>query len=137
MSRIRKCLSRLVVNSNEFTEIPAYYYGVRTYDGVYANNPNIGIFDLREGQIFELGQEVGFSGCAHATHLGIDAVELSFDRGATWITCPVEGEDITQWVVWNYKWTPEAAGSYVIMARSVASDGRVSAEPVEVLFNVQ
>ena len=132
-----KQLTSITVNSNADFEVPKYYLGVRNDDGVFANNPNCGIFHLREGQIFELGQEIEFSGYAHAMCLNITAVELSIDRGATWITLPVEDADPTQWVNWYYKWTPEAAGSYVIMARSVATDGRVSDEPVEILFNVQ
>lgn len=131
-----KQIKSITVNSHEF-ELPKYYLGVRNDDGIFANNPNAGIFHLREGQIFELGKEIEFSGYAHAMALNVTAVELSFDRGATWITLPVENADPTQWVNWYYKWTPDVAGAYVIMARSVASDGRVSDEPVEILFNVQ
>ena len=132
----QKQVSHITVTDREF-EVPAYYLGVRTDDGVYANNPNCGIFNLREGQIFNLGEEIELTGYAHAMCLNVTAVELSFDRGAAWITMPVEDADPTQWVNWSYKWTPAEAGFYVVMARSAADDGRVSDEPVEVLFNVQ
>lgn len=131
-----KWATSLTVESDELPMIPDYY-GKLTDEGVFMNSPNCGIFDLREGQIFQLGEEITFEGYAHAMASNISAVELSFDKGKTWTTLEVENADPTRWVHWTYTWLPESTGSYVISARSINIDGTVSPHSVDVMFNVQ
>ena len=41
------------------------------------------------------------------------------------------------WVIWNFTYTPEADSAYVLSIRSVTTEGRVTEEPIEVLFNAK
>jgi len=131
-----KTISGLTVTADEFV-LPPTYRGMWKGGDEYANTPNVGMFDLREGQIFNYGEEIEFTGYAHAMTDNIVGVEISFDQGASWISCPVENADPTRWVNWSFKWMPENTGAYVIMVRSLSEDGRATPEPVETLFNVQ
>lgn len=108
------------------------------YDnGNFMNRPNAGIWDLYEGQIFPAGEPITFSGYAHCNKADITTIEVSFDLGKTWNAYPVEGDDLTKWVCWEFTWMPPATGAYTIDVRASSSDGYVSAYPVSKLFNVQ
>ncbi|MEG0374300.1 MAG: oxidoreductase, partial [Raoultibacter sp.] len=90
-----------------------------------------------EGQIIETGKPYTFSGYAASWDENIAAVEFSMDGGVTWTTCPTPGVKKDQWVIWNFTYTPEVDSGYVLDIRSVTEGGRVTEEPIEVLFNAK
>lgn len=121
-------------------EEPTTYTAGNRYryeDRPYINVPNIGIAQLAEGQIIPVGEPHVFEGYAFGLDSDIAAIEISFDKGATWISYDIEGDDKTRWVWWNYEWTPPAEGAYTISVRATSSAGSTSAFPVEIMFNAQ
>ena len=118
--------------------VPAYYIGfTNPKTGEFFNKPNVAIFHYTEGQIFPLGEEIVFEGFVDAYNIPMQAVEISMDKGATWTRYELDNPTPEKWVNWTFRWTPEAAGSYVIKARGIAQDGSVSVTPATLLFNVK
>lgn len=67
-------------------------------------------------------------GLAFAGEAGITKVELSDDDGATWTKAEITyagGPGV--WTLWRLRWVPPAAGTYTIVVRATAADGRVQA----------
>ena len=127
-------------------EIPANWQDVPKYHLTedrdrkttgYYTQANVAIANLSEGQIIEAYQPYTFEGYAYACDAEITAVEFSLDRGATWTSYPVEGTDFNQWVWWNFTFTPEKEGAFVLMVRSVDSFGNVTETPREILVNAK
>ena len=100
------------------------------------NKPNAGIFYLHEGEILEAGVEHEFEGYADAFDTQITAVEFSLDNGKTWTRYETPDSDLTRWVYWHFKFTPEE-GSYVLSVRAVTADGEVGYVADSVMFNAQ
>ena len=64
-------------------------------------------------------------GFADAYSDPIVAVEISMDRGATWTSFDVSDTNRKNWVYWNFTYTPQAAGAYVLSLRGVTEDGKI------------
>lgn len=92
---------------------------------------------LAEGQILSVGEPFVFEGYANSVGNAITKVELSFDKGQTWVSNDIENADLTRWVWWNYEWTPTETGSYTIAVRATDSAGTVETNSYEIMFNVQ
>lgn len=107
------------------------YVGFADQNGVYYTKPNIGLFDLREGQIFMTGETAQLHGYADGIDKRIVAIEFSTDRGATWKRFETPNTNTDQWITWTYDFTPEADGAYCFMLRAVADDGTMTADPLE------
>ena len=101
------------------------------------NKPNVALFDFQEGQVIETGKPYTFSGYATAWDEQIAGVEFSMDGGVTWTRFDTPNVTRDNWVIWNFTYTPEADSAYVLSIRSVTTEGRVTEEPVEVLFNAK
>lgn len=101
----------------------------------YQNKPNVALFDFVEGQVVETGQPYEFWGYATAYDQPIVALEFSMDGGATWTRFDTAGAVADNWVIWHFTYTPEFDSAYVLSVRSVSADGRVTEEPIEVMFN--
>jgi DMSO/TMAO reductase YedYZ molybdopterin-dependent catalytic subunit len=101
----------------------------------YVNKPNIGLFEFSEGQVIKTGSPYTFTGYADAWDETITAIEFSMDGGVTWTSYQTPGVNKQNWVIWNFSYTPEADSAYVLMIRAVTDTGRVTDEPIEVLFN--
>lgn len=101
----------------------------------YVNKPNVGIFNFAEGTVVKTGDPVTISGYADAWDKNIVAMEFSMDGGVTWTRYDTPGANIDNWVNWHFTWTPADTSAYVFSVRSVAEDGTVTPEPLEVLFN--
>lgn len=108
-----------------------------TDENGYQNKPNVGLFDFEEGQIVETGAPFEFTGYATAWDENIIAMEFSMDGGATWTRFDTPDATKDQWVIWHFSYTPETDSAYVLSIRSVTEDGRVTEEPIEVLFNAK
>ena len=73
------------------------------------------------------GQRALIAGMAFAGPSGIRRVEVSTDRGQSWLEAtrvpgPVPFEK-TSWTGWYTWWTPAQAGRYLIQARATDGDG--------------
>lgn len=74
----------------------------------------------------EVGKPVEFTGYADDYGNHIVAVEFSLDDGESWTSYDVSGSSADLWVHWTFAYTPEVPGTYRLLVRSVADDGRVS-----------
>jgi DMSO/TMAO reductase YedYZ molybdopterin-dependent catalytic subunit len=74
-----------------------------------------------------VGQTVHLNGIAFGGTRGIQLVELSTDNGASWHPARFQAPQSSQtWVLWNWDWTPPAAGAYTLVVR--ATDGAGGAQ---------
>ena len=119
-------------------EAPVFVQGAfSAKTGEKVGQPNAGICYLREGQIIPVGEAFTFQGYAASIGHAIDAIEISFDHGATWKTFETPDNDLTRWTWWNFTWTPETEGCYCIMVRSIDDTGTATYNPSEIMVNVQ
>lgn len=95
------------------------------------NNPNVGIYKLKEGQVVKTGEPLTIEGYADAWDKEVVGLEVSMDRGATWTRYDISGTNIEQLVTWAFDFTPEEDGAYYIGVRSVRADGTVTSHPIE------
>ena len=68
-------------------------------------------------------------GIAFAGEAGIERVDLSDDDGETWKEAGISyrgGPGV--WTLWQLFWVPPAAGSYSLLVRATAADGRVQGD---------
>lgn len=103
----------------------------------FVNKPSTAIFNFQNGQIVKTGEPCEFTGYATAYDETIVALEFSMDGGITWTRYETPGTTNTNWVIWHFSYTPEADSGYVLSVRAVTDTGRVSARPVEMLFNAK
>ena len=129
-----KEVNRLTVRMDPVEIWPA---GLPTEEGISYYKPNIGLCHFADGQIIEADKPYTFEGYASAWDDTITALEFSFDQGETWTRYETTGADKTRWVYWHLTWQPPQAGSYVLMARSYASDGSVTYKPIRYLVNAK
>jgi DMSO/TMAO reductase YedYZ molybdopterin-dependent catalytic subunit len=80
------------------------------------------IVDGKFDQQIRMGSPVDLRGIAFGGDRGIRKVELSFDKEENWQEAKIvdPGTKIS-WSTWTYRWTPLAAGQYMIAVR--ATDG--------------
>lgn len=80
-----------------------------------------------DGLNFDLGQPIELTGYAYAYAVSVaplEAIEFSTDLGATWQRVDVpEDFDPLQWVLFDFSWTPQEAGTYVLKVRGVNANG--------------
>ncbi len=79
----------------------------------------------RPGRVpFASSVEIG--GLAFAGNRGIQRIEVSTDKGATWndaqLAAPLSQD---AWVMWTYVWHPVARGHYTLVARATDGTGQV------------
>lgn len=120
-------LSDIIVETEEINE----NLGVCDANGVKIVRPNVGLFNLREGQIVKTGETFQFHGYADDKEKAITAIEVSMDRGQTWKRFDTPDTDIVRWVTWTLDFTPEVDGAYCLYLRSINEDGTVTPEPQE------
>lgn len=105
-----------------------------------SGKPNLGFMNTLEGQIIQVGQPYTFEGWANGFDVNVVALEFSMDGGETWARCDTPDPDINRWVHWQYTWTPSAENgdtAYVLQARAIAEDGRVTPTPISVMVNAK
>ena len=59
------------------------------------------------------------------------------DGGVTWTRFDTPNVNRDNWVIWNFTYTPDTDSAYVLSIRSVTTEGAVTQEPIEVMFNAQ
>ena len=73
-------------------------------------------------------------GAAWAGEKSISSVKVSIDGGTTWRDSVLSSQHARYaWRLWEYNWTPRAAGNYQLMCR--AADGDGNRQPLEPLWN--
>jgi DMSO/TMAO reductase YedYZ molybdopterin-dependent catalytic subunit len=83
---------------------------------------NVATFEFRED--FAAGQPVTIKGRAFSPGNGISTVEVSTDEGATWSPADIfYPGTIWTWSQWQFEWTPETPGEYVVISRAVDGNG--------------
>ncbi|MBS5451042.1 MAG: molybdopterin-dependent oxidoreductase [Coriobacteriia bacterium] len=116
------------------------YLGWTTEDGEgYYNKPNVGLWGTPEGLCVQAGEPYTFKGYASAWDQPITALEFSMDGGETWSSWDTVDASVSQWVSWQYTWTPPEGvdTAYVLQVRARTADGAVTPEPVEVMVNAK
>jgi DMSO/TMAO reductase YedYZ molybdopterin-dependent catalytic subunit len=89
-----------------------------------------------------LGSSIDLRGFAWAGEADITRVEISTDSGRTWTAASLDPERAKYaWRRFRRTWTPERAGSFVVMSRATDSQGRTqplvpSWNPAGYLYNV-
>ena len=107
---------------------------VASVDPMYRNK--IEIKNTSDGCVFEAGDEITFEGVADDLGSPIEAIEFSFDGGATWTSCATEGATADKWVNWQFSTSFEDAGDYRMTVRAKTADGMVSPLAATLLFQV-
>lgn len=107
--------------------------------GFQLNAVNCGIFNYRDGQVFQMGDDIVFEGYANSVMEGMYAtkVEYSFDLGETWIELDTTESDPNQYIYWYLDFEPQTIGSYVLTIRASNSVGMVQDVVVQSLFHVE
>lgn len=89
--------------------------------------------ESRESRIVEvantphhLGQPIEFSGYVDDFENNIAAIQFSLDDGVTWTTYEVVNATAERGVNWQFSYTPERAGCYLLKARAVDGTGATS-----------
>lgn len=99
----------------------------------FTNRPNVAIKAAYRATAHE---PMTLEGWAYDFDRAITAVELSFDEGETWKTCPTTGATAERWVWWSFAFTPRETGLHKVIARSVNEDGKRSPLPAAHTFEV-
>lgn len=133
----RKQMTHIIFAEEDVNAVSPMPTGRINAAGEVTNNPNLGIANLMDGQIFEVGQPIAIEGYADAFDATVASIDLSFDNGATWTSFDVSDNNREKWVYWYFTFTPEKAGSYVVTARCTTTDGKVCYRNIQKLINVQ
>ena len=80
---------------------------------------------------FSSGKSTLIQGRAFGGDKGVQGVEISLDNGATWQPAQIDypGTKLT-WAFWSYRWTPAAAGDYVLICRATDGEGTLQSTDV-------
>ena len=101
------------------------------------HHPNVGICNFTEGMIIPVGEPHTFEGYAHAYEYGITSIEFSLDNGETWTSFDTTDSTKGKWLYWNFTYTPEVEGGYVLSVRAFAEDGKTWDYPNQKIFNAK
>ena len=72
------------------------------------------------------GPEHAYRGIAFGGPHSISKVELSFDRGKSWLPAELEPPlSKKSWVIWNFHWRPPKPGKYQISVRATDTKGQL------------
>lgn len=91
------------------------------FSPVFSNRPGVGYFFRDE---FRVGETVTIKGRAFAADIGIQSVEFSVDNQANWAPAEIyyPGTELS-WSLWQFEWTPQEPGDYVVLTRAVDRTG--------------
>lgn len=76
--------------------------------------------------VYLVGEPIMFRGWADDFSKGIAAVEFTLDGGKTWTRYPTRGAARDRGIRWSFSYTPQAAGTYLLRARTIDSSGAPS-----------
>ena len=75
-----------------------------------------------------VGKTVQLKGTAYDFGHAISAIEFSLDEGKNWTRYDTPDTNDYQNLTWRFDWTPETAGTYRLLVRSVNDRGDHSPE---------
>lgn len=75
---------------------------------------------------YYVGRPIEFSGYVDDFDRTIVAMEFSLDEGASWTAYPTQAIDKSRGVNWQFVYTPERPGRYLLKVRPVTEDGEPS-----------
>lgn len=107
-------------------------------DVIYALNSAFFQEDGVQGTVGQPLNLTGYSFSWSGTSMGrVTSVDFSLDYGETWQTFDVDPSlDPMQWAYWDFSWTPEKAGTYIVKVQAHAEDGTTQLRPVNLLVTV-
>lgn len=89
------------------------------------------------GTVFgEVGKTVSIKGIAGDYGRAICAIEFSLDDGEHWTRYEIEEREPGLNTYWTFVYTPERAGTYRMLVRSVNNRGEASPEPSVVPLSI-
>lgn len=103
--------------------------GKRDFDGNWLGKPQIGFFDIHEGEVFKVGEPVTIQGYADGYNETIAAIEITMDGGETWKTFETPDTNTRQLTTWTYTFTPDQETAYRIGVRAVTETGLTTSIP--------
>ena len=82
--------------------------------------------DKAELSLAQTPDGIPLKGIAFAGDRGVTRVEVSADDGKNWVEAKIDypGTKLT-WVLWSYRWKPEAPGEYKLVVRATDGGGAV------------
>lgn len=86
--------------------------------------------------LYFVDEPIVFSGYVDELERGVSAVQFSLDDGKSWTAYPVVGTDPDRGVRWSFEHTPTSAGTFVLRARGVGSNGTPSLVTTNFAFTV-
>ena len=87
-----------------------------------------------DGSLAKTGDPVKVQGVAWSGMSPVASVDVSLDRGRTWMPAKLGAEKSAYgWRLWSFEWTPRESGHYLVMAR--AKDARGETQPFEPEWN--
>ncbi len=102
-------------------------------DPVGRLKPNVAFCNIHEGQVIKAGEPFTFEGYAEGLNYNVSALEFSADGGETWTRCETPDTNARCWVWWNFAFTPEEPGAYVLQVRGETAAGGKSFTPDQVM----
>lgn len=114
-------------------------YDVNKYiEAIYPVNS---AFFQEDGATYKLGEPIELTGFSFswASSMGaINKVSFSLDYGETWVDyTPPADLDPAQWTYWDFSWTPDKAGTYIVKVQAQSEDGSVQTAPANVIVTVE
>ena len=97
----------------------------------------VNLLNYSDGCKFPVGKEITFEGYADDCGSPIEAVEFSLDGGETWSSYETANTTTDKWVMWNFSYVPEEAGTYQLTVRARTADGTVSPLASSMIFTVE
>lgn len=79
-----------------------------------------------------VGKALEIKGTAYDFGKSIAAIQFSLDQGAHWTTYETKDTNDYQNLAWTFCFTPEQAGSYQLLVRSINETGEASPEAAHV-----
>lgn len=95
--------------------------------------PCVGICNIHEGQVIKAGEPFTFEGYAEGLNYAVGSLEFSMDMGETWTKFETPGTTPRCWTWWNFTFTPEEPGAYVLQVRGETTAGGHSYAPDQIM----
>lgn len=82
------------------------------------------------------GKPLQLKGTAYDFGYAVAAIQFSLDQGENWTTYKTEGTNDYQNLSWQFEFTPDKPGFYVLYVRSVNEVGETSPEAAHVELEI-
>jgi DMSO/TMAO reductase YedYZ molybdopterin-dependent catalytic subunit len=133
-----KWLQRVIVSDQPFNgyyQTVDYAFWQRNHSGptltpLTEMQPKAQIARPENNEVISAGKSYLIEGAAWSGKAEIRRVEISLDKGKSWLDANLEGESKKNaWRLWHFEWNAPEAGKHMLLARATDSHGRV--QPLE------